>query len=83
MSISHRIGTFFLLAGIAFLVAFFGYILSNSLRCNLLVFGALAFYLGFWFHHHAGQPQTSNRLGLVRKVLERRKKPEQEKNTRK
>jgi hypothetical protein len=74
-----RVATFFILAGIAFLVTFVGYSLSNSLRCNLLLFSAIAFYLGYWFHRRPAPHLSSGRFGIFSRARERRRQREEEK----
>ena len=65
-----RIGTFFILIGLAFLVIFIGSIMSKEINGIYLLLSLSAIFVGFLFRRK--KPVTdSGRFGTIRRATER------------
>ena len=67
-----RIGTFFILVGLALLVIFIGSIMSKEINGMYLLVSLSAFFIGFLFRRNK-PVSDSGRFGTIRRATERRR----------
>ena len=81
METLHRIGTFFILVGLALLVMFTGSVLSKDIHGTYLLLALGAFFMGYLFRRNK-PVNDSGRFGTLRRVVRRsRKRDEEEKDS--
>ncbi|MGB8213119.1 MAG: hypothetical protein WCE68_06125 [Anaerolineales bacterium] len=80
MQTSHRLGTFFILVGIAFLVLFIGSILSAATYIAFLPIAFVALLAGFLLRRNRPVNNDSGRFGAVRRAQARSRQRREERN---
>jgi hypothetical protein len=70
METLHRMGTFFILAGLALLVLFVGSILGKGTNAVILLLSLAAFFVGFMLRRNK-PVKDSGRFGTIRRIRER------------
>jgi hypothetical protein len=78
MQTSHRLGTFFILVGLALLLLFVGSFLSKNTNINFLGAALVTLVLGFLLHKNR-EPTDSGRFKTLRKASERSNQRREEK----
>ena len=69
MSLTNRIGCFFLLVGAVLLLMFLASDIAKQQNCSLLVIGILGVVAGFaLWRHHRPIPTPSGRFATIRKL---------------
>jgi predicted membrane channel-forming protein YqfA (hemolysin III family) len=77
-NIPHRISAFFILIGCVLLVLFIATIVGEYPRFFLLATSAAAFFLGYLFHQRR-PPSEPTRFSAIRKVNQRVRKHQEDK----
>jgi hypothetical protein len=72
MKFRHRVGTFFLLVGLALLVMFIGSIMSKSVDLIFLLMSCAALLSAYLFRHDK-PVNDSGRFRVIRQARERRR----------
>jgi hypothetical protein len=75
-----RLGTFFLLMGFGFIILFIGSVFARELNLVLLLFSAIALFLGFKFHRSAPRHESS-RFSGIRKASQRSRQNREDEHT--
>ena len=79
--IGPRIGTFFILVGVGFIILFIASDLAENAPVNFDYFflGVFFMVVAFLFRRKAPKPPSSNRFSGIRRMRERSKKRKEEK----
>jgi hypothetical protein len=77
METLHRLGTFFLLIGLALLVLFVGSIMSKDSNVNYLLLSLATLFVGFLLQRNK-PVKDSGRFGTIRRARERSRQHREE-----
>jgi hypothetical protein len=77
-----RVGTFFILVGLALLVLFVGSAMSRDINVIYLLLSIVALLLGYHFRR-SNQPSDSGRFGSIRRASERNRQRREERMNKK
>ncbi len=72
----NRVGTFFIIVGVALIGLFILSDIADMPTCNLLIFGAILLGLGIfmWFKDPAPPPQSTGRFRMLKRTPKKQDK---------
>jgi hypothetical protein len=81
MQTSHRLGTFFILVGLVFLVLYFGSMISNDGKTSYLLLSIATLFIGFFLQRNK-PTSDSGRFSAIRRAsaMSRQRREERMKN---